>query len=67
MADVAVFVVIATRLLLHRPYPFRIPLIAQTIVKDAAIYALLLCTSRIAFVFSSVLGSVCTILILRNM
>lgn len=66
MADAGVFVVIVTRLLWRRPYPFRIPSIAQTIVMDAALYVLLLCTSRIAFVFMAIFGTVCTTLVLRS-
>jgi hypothetical protein len=67
MVDLGVFIVIVTRLLLRRPSPFRIPRVAQTIVKDAGIYVLLLCTSRILFVLLTVLDSVCAILILRNL
>lgn len=67
MADMGIFIVIVTRLLVRRPSSFRIPRIAQTIIKDAALYVLLLCTFRIAFVVMSVLGSVCTMLILHNM
>jgi len=64
MADVGVLVVIVTRLVLRRPYPFRTPRIVQTIVKDAVLYVLLLCASRIGFVFLTVLGTVRTVLIL---
>lgn len=66
LADVVAFVVIVIRLLWRRPSSVKIPSIVQTIVKDATLYVLLLCTSRIIFVSFSVLASVCTTLLLRN-
>jgi len=49
--DVGVFVVIVIRLLWRRPRSVRMSSIVQTIVKDATIYVLLLCTSRIICLF----------------
>ncbi|KAF9645360.1 hypothetical protein BDM02DRAFT_586096 [Thelephora ganbajun] len=55
--DVAVFILIMTRLLWRRPPSVRIPSIIRTIVKDATLYVLLLCTSRIIFVFLSIFAA----------
>lgn len=54
------------RLLWRRPPSVRMSSVVQTIVKDATIYVLLLCTSRIIFVFLLVFSGVSTTLILRN-
>lgn len=58
VADVGIFVVIVIRLLWRRPFSVQIPTLARAVVKDVALYVLLLCTARITFVFLSVFGSV---------
>jgi len=66
MTDVGAFSIIVIRLLWRRPPSVRMSSVVQTIVKDATIYVLLLCTSRIIFVFLLVFSEVLTTLILHN-
>ena len=54
------------RLLWRRPPSVRMSSVVQTIIKDATIYVLLLCTSRIIFVFLLVFSKVPATLILHN-
>ena len=51
MTDVGAFSIIVIRLLWRRPPSVRMSSVVQTVIKDATIYVLLLCTSRIIFVF----------------
>jgi len=48
--DVGVFIAVVVRFLWRRPSSVRLPSVVQTIVKDATVYVLLLCTSRVVFV-----------------
>jgi len=52
--DLGVFVVIVIRLLWRRPPSIRMPSIVQTIIQDATLYVLLLCTFRITYLCMSV-------------
>lgn len=63
MADVGILAVIVIRLVWRRPFSVQIPTLARAVVKDVALYVLLLCTARITFIFLSVFGSVCVALI----
>lgn len=65
MVDLGVFVVIVIRLLWRRPSSIRMPSIVQTIIQDATLYVLLLCTFRITFLSISVLTVVRLMPILR--
>lgn len=66
MTDVGAFSIIVIRLLWRRPPSVRMSSVVQTIIKDATIYVLVLCTSRIIFVFLLVFSKVLTTLILHN-
>lgn len=64
--DVGALVVIVIRLVWRRPPSVRMSSLVQTIVKDATLYVLLLCTSRLVFVSLLVSAKVRTTLIPRN-
>jgi len=66
MTDVGAFLIIVIRLLWRRPRSVRTSSVVQTIIKDATVYVLLLCTSRIIFVFLLVFSKVHTTLILHD-
>ena len=66
MADVGVFIVTLIRLRWRRPSSVGIPSILQTIVKNATIYVLLMCTSRVIFVLRTAFSLVCTTLIMQR-
>ncbi|KAF9784904.1 hypothetical protein BJ322DRAFT_1060138 [Thelephora terrestris] len=53
--DVGIFIIVIFRLLWRRPSSVKRPFIVRTIIKDATLYVLLLCTSRVTFVLTSVL------------
>ena len=63
MTDVGAFSIIVIRLLWRRPPSVRMSSVVQTIIKDATVYVLLLCTSRIIFVFLLVFSKVLTTLL----
>jgi len=52
--DLGAFAVIVIRLIWRRPSSIRMPSIVQTIIQDATLYVLLLCTFRISFLFLTV-------------
>ena len=64
--DVGALAVIVMRLVWRRPSSVRMSSLVQAIVKDATLYVLLLCASRIIFMSILVSARVCTTLISRN-
>lgn len=55
--DVGVFIVVGVRLLWRRPSSIKRSSIVRAVIKDATVYVLLLCTSRIIYLFMSVLAA----------
>ena len=66
MVDLGAFIVIVIRLLWRRPSSIQMPSIVQTIIQDATLYVLLLCTFRIIFLFMSILTAVCSVQVLHE-